>query len=229
MKNQENKPEPWTLKVALRPSSVLLVVRGLATLDSSVNSTPHRSHFLVDSHLMPRTCVAQVWRAQRTFHVISCVIFMRSCCAFDSLRRLRSPLFAVYLLSYRLVSPLGLQLLLPRCGGQIPCALLVMRTLAPLPSTTLSQVLSPTTTTSRRLLNRTSRNPLARTGPCMIWSSMTTPSAWRSLHHCSNGSEKMQRAVDKHMTLLTKVCRPASRRLSVMLEQGDLLLISLNH
>ena len=36
----------------------------------------------------------------------------------------------------------------------------------------------------------------------------------------------MQRAVDKLITLLTKVCRPVSRRLSVMLEQGDLLLIS---
>ena len=48
---------------------------------------------------------------------------------------------------------------------------------------------------------------------------MTTPSAWRSLHHCSLRSEKMQRAVDKLITLLTKVCRPVSRRLSVMLEQ----------
>ena len=36
---------------------------------------------------------------------------------------------------------------------------------------------------------------------------MTTPSAWRSLHHCSPRSEKMQRAVDKLFTLLTKVCR----------------------
>ena len=39
----------------------------------------------------------------------------------------------------------------------------------------------------------------------------------------------MQRAVDKLITLLTKVRRPVSRRLSVMLEQGDLLLISLIH
>ena len=39
----------------------------------------------------------------------------------------------------------------------------------------------------------------------------------------------MQRAVDKLITLLTKVCRPVNRRLSVMLEQGDLLLISLIH
>ena len=53
-----------------------------------VNSTPHTSHFLVDSHLMTRACVAQaqVWRAQRTFHIISCVIFMRSCCVLDSPR-----------------------------------------------------------------------------------------------------------------------------------------------
>ena len=43
------------------------------------------------------------------------------------------------------------------------------------------------------------------------------------------GAEKMQRAVDKLITLLTKVRRPVSRRLSVMLEQGDLLLISLIH
>ena len=43
------------------------------------------------------------------------------------------------------------------CGGQEPSALLLMRSHAPLPSTTLSQVMSSTTTTSRRPLNRTSR------------------------------------------------------------------------
>ena len=59
----------------------------------------------------------------------------------------------------------------------------------------------------------------------MILNSMTTPSAWRSVHHCSPRSEKMQRAVDKLVTLLTKVCRPVSRRLSVMSEQHHLLLI----
>ena len=50
--------------------------------ESDVNSTPHTSHFLIGSHLMTRTCVAQaqVWLAQRTFRVISCIIFMRSCC-----------------------------------------------------------------------------------------------------------------------------------------------------
>ena len=92
---------------------------------------------------------------------------MRSCCVFDSLRLLHFPLFAVYLLSYHPVFSPVHQLHLPRCGGQIPCALQLMRTLALLPSTTLSQVMSPTTTTSRRLLNRTSRNPKARTDECL--------------------------------------------------------------
>ena len=50
-------------------------------------------------------------------------------------------LFLLSTLSYRLVHLPNLQLL--GCGGQRP--------LAPLPSTTLSQVMSPTTTTSRRL------------------------------------------------------------------------------
>ena len=94
----------------------------------------------------------------------------------------------------------------------------------------LSQGMSPTTTTSRRPLNRTSRNPPARTGPWtrMTSSTMTTPSALRSLQHCSPRSEKMQRAVDELITLMTKVCRPVSRRLSVI-EQGDLLWNSLIH
>ena len=77
------------------------------------------------------------------FTIISCVIFMRSCCVFDS-PRLSLPLLAVYLLSYRPVPSPGSQLRLPRCGGQIPCALSLMRTLAPLLSRTLSQKLFDT-------------------------------------------------------------------------------------
>ena len=87
---------------------------------------------------MTRTCVAQVVSLGCAPH-ISSVISMRSCCVFDSLRLLHLPLLAVYLLSYRLVFLPGHQLHLPRCGGQIPCALQLMRSLAPLPSTTLSQ------------------------------------------------------------------------------------------
>ena len=51
------------------------------------------------------------------------------------------------------------------------------------------------------------------------------PSAERPLHHCFR-SEKIQRAVEKFFTLLTKAC---SRRLSVMSEQGDLFSMSLDH
>ena len=101
-----------------------------------VNSTPHTSHFVVDTHLMTRTRVAQVVCLACALH-ISCVISMRSGCVFDSLRFLHFLLLAVCLLSYRPVFLSGHQLHLPRCGGQIPCALQLMRTLAPLPSTTL--------------------------------------------------------------------------------------------
>ena len=65
-----------------------------------------------------------------------------SCVCSDSLRLLHFPLFAHHLLTYHLVLPSARQLHLPRCGGQIPCALSLMRTLALLPSTTLSQVIN---------------------------------------------------------------------------------------
>ena len=51
---------------------------------------------------------------------------MRSCCVFDS-PRLSLPLLAVYFLPYRLYRLPSLQLLLPRSGGQIPCALPLVR------------------------------------------------------------------------------------------------------
>ena len=73
----------------------------------------------------------------RTHHVSS------SCVSFDSFRLLHFHLFAHHLLSYHPVLSLTRQLHLPGCGGQIPCALSLMRTLAPLPSTTLSH-LQPT-------------------------------------------------------------------------------------
>ena len=50
----------------------------------------------------------------------------------------------------------------------------------------------------------------------------------RSLHHCSPRSEKMMRAADELITLMTKVGRPVSRRLSVM-ERGDPLWYILTH
>ena len=101
----------------------------------------HTSHvtFFSVLQLMTRTRVAQVVSLACAHH-IPCVILMRSCCVFDSLRLLHFPLFPVHLLSYHPVFPPNHQLHLPRCGGQIHCALSLMRTLALLPSTTLSHV-----------------------------------------------------------------------------------------
>ena len=123
------------LRVSL--SCTFLKTTSLSSRWLSVNSTPHTSHFLVFAHWMTRTSVAQVVSVACALH-IPWVISMRSCCAFDSLRLLHFPLFAIYLLSYRPVFLPGHPLNLPRCGGQIPCALQLMRTLTPLPSTTLS-------------------------------------------------------------------------------------------
>ena len=85
--------------------------------------------------------------------------------------------------------------------------------------TTFSQVMSPTsstTTTSQRQLKVSSRSPPVTPGPrtCMTLRSVTSPSAWRSLHHCFR-SEKNQRAVEKLVTLLKKVYCHVSRSLSV--------------
>ena len=73
--------------------------------------TSHVTFFSVLHKLVTRTRLAQVVSLACAHH-IPCVILMRSCCVFDSLRL--------------------------RCGGQIPCAFSLMRTLALLPSTTLS-------------------------------------------------------------------------------------------
>ena len=180
----------------------------------------HTSH-VTFSRTMTRTCVAQVVSLACAPH-ISCVISVRSCCVFDSLRLLHFPPLAVCVLSYRPVFPPGHHLHPPRCGGQIPCAFLLMRTLAPLPITTLSQVMSPTTTTSRRLLNRTSRNPPARTSlNDLEYDDYTIGMTLRS--------EKMMRAVDELITLMTNVCRPVSRRRLSVIERGYPLWNSLTH
>ena len=56
---------------------------------------------------------------------------------------------------------------------------------------------------------------------CMTRRSVTTPSAERSPHHCSLRSEKNQRAVDKLIILLKKVCCQVSRCLFVTQERVD--------
>ena len=193
------------------------------------NCEQHTSH-VTFSCWMTRTRVTQVVSMTCVFHTPR-IISMRSCYVFDSLRLLHFLLFAVCLLSYRFFFYLSdVQLYLSWCEGRISYELSPMRILAPLSSTILSQFMSPTTTTSRRPLNRTSRNLPTRTGPWirMTSSAMTSPLALRSLHHCSPRSPKLSRAVDELITLLTKVCRPVSRRLSVM-ERGNPLWISFTH
>ena len=93
----------------------------------------HTSHF-VFSHWITRTCVAQVACLSCAHHVSS------TCVCSDSLRLLHFLLSAHHLLSYHPALPPAHQLHLPGCGGQIPCAHSLMRTLAPLPSTTLSHL-----------------------------------------------------------------------------------------
>ena len=119
-----------------------------------MNTTPHTSHFLTDSHAHAwlKSCVS---RARIACHdSSSCAhVFVLTLPDYSTSPSLLT-IFSLIILSFLLSINF-----LPRCGGQIPCAHSQMRTLAPLPNTTLSQVMSPTTTTSRRLLNHTSRNP----------------------------------------------------------------------
>ena len=114
--------------------------------------------------------------------------FMRSVCS-----DLSSTLhFALFTLSHLPFHSPDVHLHLP-CGlvrGEVPCALPRMRSQALWPTTILSQVMSPTsstTTTSQRPLKSSSKSPPATAGPrtCMTGRSVATPSAERSLHHCS--------------------------------------------
>ena len=176
------------------------------------------SHFTLFSCLRARVTICHTTSAQvfvrvisSMFHAPVCLIALR-----PSLRTLPLSLpSSTYPPDLLLHVPCGC------CRSKIPCALRRMRSLAFWSTTPLSQVMSPTssmTTTSQRPLTFSSRSPPAKASPqtCMSWRSMTAPSAERSLHHCSLRSEKNQRAVDKLITRLKKVCCQVSRCLSVM-------------
>ena len=101
---------------------------------SLVNSTPHTSHFLVfrSTHFNVTLTLAHqqgVWRALHT-----CVIFTHVVCCLI----LYDSLFAFHLLSHLPFHSTD-HLHLP-CGGQEPCALLRMRTLASWPRSILTSL-----------------------------------------------------------------------------------------
>ena len=75
------------------------------------------------------------------------------------------------------VLPTARQLQLPRCGGPIH----PLRTLAPWPRRTPPQVMSPTTTSLQRRMSSTPRSPRASNILPMTSTTMTSPSARRSL------------------------------------------------
>ena len=100
--------------------------------------TPHltrRIFSLIHTHMRGSRLKSCVCRARITCHDSP---FWAHVFVLTLLRLLHFPLFAHHLLSYHPVFPPAHQLHLSGCGGQNPCALSLMRTLAPLPSTTLS-------------------------------------------------------------------------------------------
>ena len=163
---------------------------------SRVKTTPHTSIFHSELH-------AHAWLKFGSALIPSHPCFMRIVVVVSDGSLFDDSIFLLphHLLSYHPVLSSARQLHFPGCGGQIPCA-------HP-PSTSLPQVMSPTTTTSRKLMNTTPRNPRSSSGPRMTSTTMTSPSARRSL----------MRAEDEPITLKKKVCRPVCSRPSVMIER----------
>ena len=141
--------------------------------------------------MMSHTTLAQGVSARHTIHV-SCA------CMFDLSSTLSShssfvfPIFCFFLLIFHFI------FYVDRFGAKNPCALPRMRSLALWSTTPLSQVMSPTstTTTSQKPLKFSFRSPPATPGPrtWMTRRSVTTPSAERPFHRCSLWSEMNQRA-----------------------------------
>ena len=82
--------------------------------------------------------MAQVWVRTHTILCFNAHVSSGCCVWLLSLRRHLFHLCPHHLLSYHPVFPSARQLHLPGCGGQFPCALPPMRTLAPWPRTSLS-------------------------------------------------------------------------------------------
>ena len=138
-----------------------------------------------------------------------------------SLRLLHFALFTVSLMFYFITHDLHIHF---QCGSgrrELPCSLPRKRSLTLWSTALLSQVMSPsssTTTTAQSPLKISSTSLPATPGhrTCMIRISVTTPSAERSLHDCSFRSEKNLRAVNKLIIPMKKFCCQDIRRLSAM-------------
>ena len=159
------------------------------------------------------TTLGQGVSARHNIHV-SCACVFDLSSTLSSQSSFVSPIFYFILLIFHFI------FYVDRFGAKPSCALPRMRSLA-LWSTTFLSGYEPNffvTTTSQRPLKFSSRSPPATPGPrtCMTRRSVTRPSVERSLHHCSLRSGTNQRAVDKLITLLKKVCCQVSRCLSVM-------------
>ena len=150
-----------------------------------------------------------------------CALFTPSSspCFTRVLRPLRL-LYSLHLLSLHLsylpALPAALHLLLPWCREIQPRAL-PLRSWVTRTKRTPPQVMSPTTTSSRRLMSSTPRSPWPSNGSLKTSTTMTTPSVRRS----------SMRAEDEPITLKKKACRPVCRRQSVMIERWDPLFADL--
>ena len=133
--------------------------------------------------MMSHTTLVQGVSARHTIHV-SCACVFDLSSTLSSHSSFVSPIFCFILLIF------SLHLLCGSVRREVPCALQRMTGLALWSTTPLSQVMSPTSSTvstTQRLLTSSSRSNLATRCPriCTTRSSVTRPSAERSLHHCS--------------------------------------------
>ena len=138
------------------------------------------------------------------------------CCVFLWLPRHLHSLLLPHLVSDHPVLPSVRQLHLPGCGGQIPRAL-PLWSRAPWPKTFLPLFMSPTTTSSRRLVSNTPRNPPASSGPRMTPTTMTIGKMLTDA--CRRRADHSQ---DEGLSSWL-------RRQSVMIERGDPLFTHLTH
>ena len=175
-----------------------------------VNTTPHTSYFLTDSHADAwlKSCV---YRARIMCHLHMFVLTLFDYSTFLSLLTIFSPIVLFFLLA--------ISFFFHDVVDKFSCCTPLMRTLAPLPSTTLSQVNEPndyhiTEATEPYIQESSVENGSPNDfeyDDVTIGKALSSPRSPRS--------EKMMRAVDEPITLKTKFCCRVCRRPSVKIER----------